>query len=390
MAPLCRRALDLYDTLFVRDRFSRPVLERLGVSATVVESTDAAVFLASRRDPAFAPVEHRIHAGSSRRRVVVCVRDFQPAYPAAVGVRARVWRTLAAVLDRVQRDLADVFFLSTDHLARPEKQTDVEVAGGIQRMMTTPGSTVIDVEVQNPAALKHIYGQLDAMISMRLHPTILALDHGGPCLLLAYDDKCDDFFGSLDLQEFALPLAAFEYGAAMPTIERLIGSSPLVGDGPRRAELERLAGRLSLQDVVEFAGGLEPEQVRARLAGSRAFVLPSRSEGLPLTLLEAMAGGVPVVATAVGAVPEIVPAGAAVLVPSEDEAALSVAILEALVRVPNPAAIERARRRAKDYSAAAANDAYERLLDSVLDPPPGRSDHWSATTSTEGRTAFRS
>lgn len=228
MAPLCRNALNRYDLLFVRDTFSRPSLDRLGVSARVVESTDAAVFLESRRDPDFGRVEERIHA-SPRPRVVVCVRDYQPAYPRALAARDTVLQSLARVLEHVQREQADVFFLSTDHNPRPEKQTDVEVARRVQQMMTVPGSFILDEDVRNPAGLKHIYGQFDAMISMRLHPTILALDHGVPCLLLSYDDKCRDFFASLDMQAYAVPLAEFQPARAIAQLTEMLGSTELRG-----------------------------------------------------------------------------------------------------------------------------------------------------------------
>ena len=227
MAPLCRRALACYDILFVRDAFSRAALGRLGVPARVVDSTDAAVFLESRRDPAYAHVEARIHARSGRPRVVVCVRDYQPVYRDALRVRDEVFAGLARVLDHVQREIADVFFLSTDHNPQPHKRTDVEVARALQSMMRTPGAVLLDVDVANPSALKHLYGQFDAMVSMRLHPTILALDHGVPCLLLSYDAKCDDFFARLRLHEYAVPLAGFRPERAIAQVERMLGDEGL-------------------------------------------------------------------------------------------------------------------------------------------------------------------
>ena len=233
MAPLCRRALDCYDILFVRDRFSRPALDRLGVSTRVVESTDAAVFLPAGPDPSYAEVERRIRA-SRRPRLVVCTRDYQPAYSDAIRVRDRVYADLAGVLDAVQRELADVFFLSTDHNAQPQKRTDVEVARDLQARMRTPGSVVIDIDVMNPSALKHLYGQFDAMLSLRLHPTILALGRSVPCLLLSYDPKCDDFFDRLGLQDYSIPLDAFDPAAAIGRIRRMLRDDAL-----RRAIAER-------------------------------------------------------------------------------------------------------------------------------------------------------
>lgn len=221
LGPLCRAALDSHDLLIVRDRFSAPALRRLGVSAPVIASTDAAVFLTPRADPRFAAVEHRI-AQVARRRVVVCLRDFQPRYPDALAARDHVLFELARVLDHVQANLGQVFFLSTDQDAQPSKQSDVQVARRLQHMMKTSGSIIIDADVRDAAALKHLYSRFDLMISMRLHPTIFALDHGVPCLLLAYDDKCRDFFASLDLQQDAVPLTDFQAEPAMVRVEQML------------------------------------------------------------------------------------------------------------------------------------------------------------------------
>lgn len=271
MAPLCRRALDRHDILFVRDGFSRAALDRLGVTTRIVESTDAAVFLPSAPDPAFADLEGRIRAGA-RPRVVVSVRDYQATYPAARAGRDRVLRTLARVLDDVQRDMADVFFLSTDNIQRQEKETDTAIAERVQGAMRVAGSIIVRDDVLNPSALKHLYGQFDAMISMRLHPTILALDHAVPCLLLSYDDKCHDFFARLGLGDFAMPLAEFDYDSAVRQVARLLRDAEL---RPRiRASYEALK--------AAHARDFEPmyEEILAR----------ARSLSAPRAGTEAMAG----------------------------------------------------------------------------------------------------
>ncbi len=78
----------------------------------------------------------------------------------------------------------------------------------------------------------------------------------------------------------------------------------VVGDGKERAALDRLAGELGIPDKVHFVG--ERSDVRSLLAGLDLFVLASREEGLGTALLEAMAAGVPVVATSVGGIVEVV------------------------------------------------------------------------------------
>ncbi len=100
----------------------------------------------------------------------------------------------------------------------------------------------------------------------------------------------------------------------------------LAGDGPVRVELERDVARSSLEGNVRFLGFYE--DVERLLQALDVFVLPSLSEGLPLALLEAMACGKPVVATAVGGVPEVVSHGATgLLVPPADPEALAASIL---------------------------------------------------------------
>jgi sugar transferase (PEP-CTERM/EpsH1 system associated) len=99
----------------------------------------------------------------------------------------------------------------------------------------------------------------------------------------------------------------------------------VAGGGPCRAELERLAAELGVADRIAFLG--EVGDVPAVLARARMLVLPSRSEGIPLTVLEAMACGLPVLATRVGGLPEVVEDGTTgLLVPPADPAALAEAM----------------------------------------------------------------
>jgi glycosyltransferase involved in cell wall biosynthesis/peptidoglycan/xylan/chitin deacetylase (PgdA/CDA1 family) len=103
----------------------------------------------------------------------------------------------------------------------------------------------------------------------------------------------------------------------------------LVGDGPERARLESLAARLGLGGSVIFTG--RQENVRPWLAGFDVFALPSLTEGIPLALLEAMAVSVPVVASDVGGIPEVVNSPACGrLVPPGDPCALEQALTELL------------------------------------------------------------
>lgn len=97
----------------------------------------------------------------------------------------------------------------------------------------------------------------------------------------------------------------------------------LFGDGPEGAALRARARELGLDGAVSFPGRVPARSALARLA---VLVLPSYMENGPLALLEAMAAGVPVVATRVGGVPELAPPGTAQLVAPGDPAAIAAAI----------------------------------------------------------------
>jgi glycosyltransferase involved in cell wall biosynthesis len=99
----------------------------------------------------------------------------------------------------------------------------------------------------------------------------------------------------------------------------------IVGDGPERASLEATAVALRIDKQVVFTGQIS--EVQPFYAMADVFVLPSHSEGSPNVLLEAMVAEVPVVATAVGGVPEIVAdETSALLVPPGDPTAMANAI----------------------------------------------------------------
>lgn len=96
----------------------------------------------------------------------------------------------------------------------------------------------------------------------------------------------------------------------------------LVGDGPLRGHLERLAQRRGLNERVEFTGYLPAEDVVRQLRRSHCLVLPSEVETFGLALVEAMACGLPVIATRCGGPEDIVTDETGILIPVNDELAL--------------------------------------------------------------------
>jgi len=139
----------------------------------------------------------------------------------------------------------------------------------------------------------------------------------------------------------------------------------VAGEGTLRAALEEEARRLGVAEAVRFLG---PRRDLARIyADLDLLLLPSESEGTPLAAIEAMASGVPVVAFAVGGVPDIVPPEAGALAPPGDVAALARAARGLLDDPGRRATMGIAgRAHAARYSAEALCAAhaalYERLL----------------------------
>ena len=103
----------------------------------------------------------------------------------------------------------------------------------------------------------------------------------------------------------------------------------IVGDGSLRLSCEQLTRELGIACNVDFLG--KRDDIAALMQDSKCFILPSDYEGLPMTILEAMAAGLPVLATSVGGVPDVVEDGVTgLLVPAGDEDAL-VAAMERMV-----------------------------------------------------------
>jgi glycosyltransferase involved in cell wall biosynthesis len=140
----------------------------------------------------------------------------------------------------------------------------------------------------------------------------------------------------------------------------------IIGDGSERARLEELARAEGVSDRVRFHGTV-PEAGRY-ISAFDVFVLSSRSEGIPVTLLEAMAAKVPAVVTSVGGVPEVVGPEEAALVPPENPLALAEAIRSAIR--DRGAATDRAeaaeRRLHANFGMERWIDAHDRVYDLIV------------------------
>jgi glycosyltransferase involved in cell wall biosynthesis len=143
----------------------------------------------------------------------------------------------------------------------------------------------------------------------------------------------------------------------------------MVGDGRYLRDLREQAERLGIAGRVEFAGSLPAgEAVRARLDEADLFVLPSRTEGMPRALIEAMARGLPAIGSTAGGIPEVL--APEDMVPPGDAAALADA-MERVLASPSRMAEMSARNLARaaefshDVLQARRTDFYRHLVETT-------------------------
>ncbi len=152
--------------------------------------------------------------------------------------------------------------------------------------------------------------------------------------------------------------------ALLPDDVRLVQ----IGGGTETEALEALRAELGLEDRVEFRGLSWDDRAADQLAGFDLFVLPSRLEGMPVTVMEAMLAGRAVVSTEVGSIREQITDGeTGLIVPVEDPEALAAAIAELLADPERRAEMgARKRERAEElFTVDATVDRYVELYDAI-------------------------
>ncbi|MEO6224929.1 MAG: glycosyltransferase [Sphingomicrobium sp.] len=182
--------------------------------------------------------------------------------------------------------------------------------------------------------------------------------------------------GRMNAQKnFALLLRAF--AAFCGQDDRLV----IVGDGPRRLRLERLAQQLGIADRIELPG--YSQSVVEGLAGSDVFVLSSDYEGVPAVIIEALAAGIPIVATDCSASMRCLLEDGefGTLVPIRDRSALAAAMDEAPARATVP--VDAMRAKAEQFTIERAAGPYLDILSaaarSAIKSSGSSSPTWSRT-----------
>lgn len=295
---------------------------------------------------------------------------------------ARDLLRLTSGLARQRPHVVNVHFLTRDAfwllLLRPVFRYKV--------VLSVHGSDVLRIAPHNTAMVPRMCRWADAVtaVSESTRTCVAALAGVDPARVRLIANGVDHAFWSSPVRDGAeRPPVVLAVGRLHPVkghdlllhaFPEILAGVPgarlvIIGEGGFRADLLRIVDTLGLGAVVELTGELAPAAVRDRMRGAGVFALPSRSEGLPLTLLEAMAAGLPVVATAVGGVPDVLESDSGVLVPPENPDALAAALKQVLL---DPLSASRmaalASARAARFSAEAADAKYACVFEEVLAP----------------------
>ena len=144
-------------------------------------------------------------------------------------------------------------------------------------------------------------------------------------------------------------------------------SMTIIGEGGKRKEYESLIASLGLDDHVHLTGWLSQEKVKEELDTASVFVFPSRSEGFGIALLEAMASGLPIIASRVGGIPEVVAGTDALLVPPDDPAVLASVLSDKLSdKTWQKKSRRSSRQRAQEFSWEKATEKYKAVFNDLI------------------------
>lgn len=216
------------------------------------------------------------------------------------------------------------------------------IMGGPTYSITVHGPDELFEMTENSLTLKVLHAAYVAVITEYCHRTVDTHTGG------LYTDKIHVVRCGLEMSEFedhsAVPQTrnlvcvgrickAKAQALLVEAIGEIVGTYPdvkltLIGDGDERPAVEATIDRLGLHGNVEIAGWKQNEDVRAALKASRALVLPSLAEGLPIVIMESFALGRPVLTTKIYGIPELVDASCGWLAQPGDKETLVQSLLD--------------------------------------------------------------
>jgi len=202
----------------------------------------------------------------------------------------------------------------------------------------------------------------------------LAMDEFQPAGEIGPDNQTFVCVGRLCLQkgQALIPEAVAALKKDFPALKVL-----LIGDGEGRADIERAIASYGVEANFELRGWIRNLEVHEVLRNSRALVLPSFAEGLPVVIMEAFALARPAISTYIAGIPELLDAGCGWIVPASSVEGLTVALREALLATPGELARKGAVGRARVAAGFDIDSEAKKLLghmqasgsETALSPP---------------------
>lgn len=250
------------------------------------------------------------------------------------------------------------------------------IAGGKNVMLATGGTDEVPSK-KNPA-IQWIFSTslTEQELLNGAHPRRYPADRQLRLILVARQEKPKGT-GTV-IQSLALLLKPF------PSV-----SLEVVGEGSALAEFKQLAIEFGVADRVHFAGKLNHDQVMERHRNAHLFVYPTTaSEGFPKAVLEALAAGLPVIATRVSVIPHLLSNGCGILLDASTPSAVARGITDALKDPSHYEAMsQKAIARAQKYSL----EAWSRVIGNHLFDAWGllRKSHNNESLTTTGSRPFR-
>ncbi|HEX5705148.1 MAG TPA: glycosyltransferase [Pyrinomonadaceae bacterium] len=250
-------------------------------------------------------------------------------------------------------DLKMQFYNQLNRWSLPSADLVIAVCGEFARQLTASGVQKDRIRVRHNSVKAPRTVSSDEKLSLRERFGI-----GGDEKVLLAVGRLSREKGHADLVESVALLRTAEPDLKFKLL--------IVGEGPEQANLSRIVTERNLESHVVFVGHVN--DVAPFYAIAEVVALPSHSEGSPNVLLEAMAAGLPIVATAVGGIPEIATSEVnALLVPARDPSAFAKALQRALIelelaRTVKSNAIARAREFSPESHAHSLIKIYEELL----------------------------